>query len=300
MAIAYLVLAHRLPEQVGRLVGRLRHPDDLVWVHIDRKVDITPFRDAVRDGSSCRVDWAAERVSCHWGGYGIVAATLAGMRHALQVRPDVTHVVLLSGQDYPIACQQDIRGFFQRQMGRTFMFAKPAGQPAAEGQLLATNEDWWWNGNDGHLRRWHYRLPHKWGALPNRLTPFVPLRRLPSGLIPHQGSAFWAMDAHTAAYVLTYLDDRPAVGRFFSRSYIPDENIFQMIVMSGPRSTCVAQDDLHFIRWQPVHRTHPEVLRARDADAMLQSSKLFARKFDTSLDSEVLDLLDEACGEPPA
>lgn len=300
MAVAYLVLGHRLPEQVARLVDRLRHPEDLVWVHIDGKVDVAPFQSAVvPDQARGVVAWASRRTTCHWGGYGIVAATLDGMREVLQLRPDVTHVVVLSGQDYPIATQESVRAFFDRHANTTFMFAKAAGEPRPAEDRLATNDDWWWSGNEDHLRRWHYRLPHRWGAVPNRLTPFVPLRRLPAGLVPHQGSAFWAMDAQTVAYVLDFLERRPDVVRFFARSYIPDENLFHMVVMSGPRAASVVQDDLHYIRWEPVHRTHPEVLRVEDAPHMLRSAKLFARKFDAALDSAVLDLLDRECAGGP-
>lgn len=53
----------------------------------------------------------------------------------------------------------------------------------------------------------------------------------------------------------------------------------------------VAPDDLRYVDWTGGG-DHPKVLTLRDLDALLASSKLFARKFDPTVDEVVLDRLD--------
>jgi hypothetical protein len=53
----------------------------------------------------------------------------------------------------------------------------------------------------------------------------------------------------------------------------------------------VDNESLHYHDWSRGS-AHPATLRAADLPKLRASGKLFARKFDASVDSEILDLLD--------
>jgi hypothetical protein len=55
-------------------------------------------------------------------------------------------------------------------------------------------------------------------------------------------------------------------------------------------------DDKHFIVWGNPASVSPNILRAQDFSRIVASNQHFARKFDISVDAEVLDELDRHIG----
>ena len=69
MKIAYLILAHAAPNHAGRLVESLRHSSATVFMHVDAKSDIAPFRPLARLG----VRFTPGRIPVYWGDYSQVS-----------------------------------------------------------------------------------------------------------------------------------------------------------------------------------------------------------------------------------
>jgi hypothetical protein len=117
-------------------------------------------------------------------------------------------------------------------------------------------------------------------------------RRVPAGLRPFGGGAWWAFARPVVEYVDRFVRENPAVVRFFEHVLHPSEVFFQTVVMNSPLAGSVVTDSLRYIRWED-ELANPVTLRATDLDSILGSGMLFARKFDASVDADVLDLLDE-------
>src|SRR6266540_1628777 len=146
VTLAYIILAHRLPDQVGRLVSSIYHEDDLFLIHIDSKVDSAPFRATLdrRLGSAPNLEYVAP-VRCDWAGFGHVRATLGAIDQALARSSSVSHVLLLTGQDYPIKPLERIRSHFEEHRGRSFM-SWSAGDERSSSSDRTGNEHWVWDG----------------------------------------------------------------------------------------------------------------------------------------------------------
>ena len=82
MKIAYIILAHKNPRQLARMLQALDHDGASFFVHIDRKVAIAPFAEAVREGRS-DTHFVADRQDVLWGGYSMVQATIDTVSAAL-------------------------------------------------------------------------------------------------------------------------------------------------------------------------------------------------------------------------
>ncbi|HEV2376835.1 MAG TPA: beta-1,6-N-acetylglucosaminyltransferase [Streptosporangiaceae bacterium] len=293
-SLAYIILAHKLPDQLARLVRRLHHPQDLVLVHIDAKSDQAPFEQALADLTGPNVRLCRQRFAIHWGGFGEVRAARSALGLAFELG-HWSHAVLLSGQDYPIKSQSEIRGFLAAHADASFMFSSASRDPwPADGRQ--GNDTWYWDGNLLRLRLRYYRVGRYLVPLPGWWHWGIPgLARIPGGLRLRQGSAWWAMHRPAAQWVLDYGDRRPEVQRFFSRALIPAENYFQMLFDASPFRDQLVQDDLHFQCWD---RWHPRVLSEADLGPLLASHKLFARKFDADQHPGVLDELDRHHSAP--
>ena len=111
--IVFCVLAHHNPKALFRLLKKLENFQ--VVVHIDRRVDITTFINEVPRNS--RVNWLAgnARRRTNWGGWSIVEAQLELMNFTLENFPNLTHIVFLSGECFPIYPVKDFTHFLSHQ-----------------------------------------------------------------------------------------------------------------------------------------------------------------------------------------
>jgi hypothetical protein len=276
MRIDYLIRAHTAPEQLERLVGRLNEGDVRFYVHVNQLTDDETFA-AMQAGLAGRenVVWVP-RVKCYWGGFSLLRATLVGIESILASGDLPDHAVLLSGQDYPLRPPTEIERYFAARNGRNLLnhFRLPAPE---------------WAGEGGGLNRLRY--PHfERARYKTRLLRLPVPRRLPEGLEPYGGMAFWALTGETLAWLMRFLGERPEVLRFFRRTKMPDELFFQTVLLSSLAET-VDNELLHYLDWSSGS-AHPATLTVADLPKLRASGRLFARKFDASVDSEILDLLD--------
>jgi len=277
MKLAYLIRAHTAPEQLARLVDRLDEGQARFYVHVNRLTDDEVFGEMrSRLAGRENVTWLP-RVACYWGGFSLLQATLVGIDAILASGDLPDHAVLLSGQDYPLRPPSEIEEHLVARRGRNLLhhFALPAAE---------------WAGEGGGLNRLRY--PHFERVRYKTRLLRVPLpRRVPRGLRPHGGMALWALTGETLAELMRFLDERPEVLRFFRHTKMPDETFFQTVLLSSRLAETVDNELLHYLDWSSGS-AHPATLTAADLPKLRASEKLFARKFDASVDSEILDLLD--------
>lgn len=270
--IAYVVSAYKNPGHLSRLVHRLHTgPDTRFLLHVDSKTDEATHR-AMREGLADFDVTYLPRHACHWGGFGHVRASLKGIDAIVRGGDDPDYVILLSGQDYPIKSNTAIREFLERGEGRSFFLHFP----------LPTEN--WSHGGLDRLRDWHLRWRGPHIRLPLR-------RKLPDGLRPWGGSAYWIVSRSALRAIAGYVAEHPEYVRFFEHVDIPDELFFQTILLNGPEAERCVDFRLHYTVWS--REPAPAILIRDDFPQLEESTCLFARKFDEAVDAEILELIDE-------
>jgi Core-2/I-Branching enzyme len=281
MRIAYIISAYKLPEQVVRLVRRLSTPTATVVVHVDRKTSDATYSAMTESLVGSSGVHFLQRHRCYWGGFGHVRATLTGIDHLYRSQSPFDYLVLLTGQDYPLRPPSEIAAVLDAAGGSSFMSWWPVPHPP-------------WSGRGGLDR---FERLHLVGPRPFHLS--LPARRRPPrGLTVFGGSPYWCLARTHVDYVRRVVDRQPEVVRFFRRAFIPDELFFQTLLLGSPHADSIVNDNLRYIDWSSTPA--PKILTARDLPALLASGKLFARKFDASVDAEVLDRLDESIDDHAA
>ena len=275
--IAYVVSAYKLPHQLERLLRRLVGPGVTFTVHVDRKTRRRDYDEMVASTRDLDVHFLP-RHSCHWGGFGHVRATLKGIDRLVDNEVPFDYLVLLTGQDYPLLSPTAIAATLGTAGGRSFMSWWPLPRP-----------QWGARGGRDRYEDWHvitYRRAHL--ALPLR-------RSLPLGLTPYGGSPYWCLSDALVDCVHGFVRENPAFVRFFEHVFIPDELFFQTIVTNSALADTVENDNLRYLDWS--REPAPAVLTRNDLDAIVTSGALFGRKFDETVDAEILDLLDARINE---
>lgn len=278
MKYAYIISAYKNLEQVTRLVRRLHSDRASFLVHVDRKTDVREYHALVESLRGFPSVGFLARHTCHWGGFGHVRATLKGIDELIRSGTAFDYVILLTGQDYPIKPTEYIERFFETGAPNSFM-----------GFASLPSDSWSPRGGLDRIENWHLRLYGHHLSVPFR-------RRLPTGLRPYGGGAYWCLSRECIEYVADFVARRPNVVSFFRHVDIPDEIFFQTILLNSELRDTIVNDNLRYIDWTRGRR--PAILEVRDFEALRASPKLFARKFDVNQDELILDLIDRHLLQP--
>ncbi len=284
MSLVYIILAHRYPRQLLRLVERLDTAQATFVVHVDRRSPSDVFQRIQATLANRKNVELLERRACYWGGFGVVEATLDAIYRLVRSEKAFDYAVLLSGQDYPLRPAVEIESFFAGAEGHSFMEHRPAS-----GRFVDRIE----------RRHWHGELAGIRFKLPNRYMPLTWRRRMPLGLDPFVGSAYWSLSRPCVEHVSRFARENPDVVRFFRHSSSPDEALFHTIVMNSPLAPSVVNDSLHHVDWSEGQAS-PRTLTREDLPILLESDALFARKFAAEEDARLLEELDQRAGASPA
>jgi Core-2/I-Branching enzyme len=278
--IAVLILAHKNPEQVKRLVQRLEHPDVSVFIHADKKSSFE------RNSFPGNTTFITENVSVYWGDFSPVQATLTGMKEIKESAIKFDYFLLLSGQDYPITSIKKLLDFFKENNGKEYINYTPV------------NKDGWKEAMNRY-QYYHYRRNKNiflWAifAKLRLLMKMTGLKRNPP--LPLWAGSQWFNISYAAFnYILDYNAGHPGYTRFMKRCNFTDEMFFQTILLNSPFKNDCINDNLRFIDWDEnvVKKIKsPKILTIKDKETIQHSKALFARKFDITIDKNILDVLD--------
>jgi hypothetical protein len=279
MKIAHLILVHKNPKQLARLMDRLKHPDADIYIHLDAKTDIEPFEKLLQRPNVYAIK---KRIKVYWGSYSIVQATLNGFSQILDARKGYSYINLLSGDDYPIKPVEQIHSFFADNPDRLFM-------------EYLTEDSAWWSKVKSRVTQYHltdYNFPGKY-IVQSLMNSFFPARKRPARLAYVGKSQWLTITEESAGYVLNYLAANPKVIDFFKLSWGSDEVVIQTILYNSHLKFKIENNNLRYIDWS-ADDVSPKTLNMDDAESLLKSTALYARKFDLEKYPEILDYLDEA------
>ncbi|WPV64036.1 beta-1,6-N-acetylglucosaminyltransferase [Chitinophaga sp. LS1] len=286
MEINYLILAHSNLQQVDLMINTLMMPNTYFHIHIDKKVSLKEIQ-SHSFYTNKNVILLKRRKSLNWGGFSLVEATLNLMESGIKKSRSGGYFVLLSGKDFPIQSNHKIHSFLADNYGSEFIKCDP---------LPFKN----WN-NGGLERIQYYWLGD---ILPTEISrnfyQFQIEKNLPRPFFedfhPFGGSQWWCLTSDCILYILKFIRFNPILLDFFKFSFIPDELFFQTVIMNSPFCEKVVNDNLKYIIFNK-HQSHPKIFRAEDFESLIESNKLWARKFDITEDVTIVNRLMEVIKE---
>jgi hypothetical protein len=277
MKIAHLILVHKDPKQLVRLIEKLSHPDADIYVHLDRKTPVAGFLSVLKMPNVHPIN---NRVKVHWGSYSIVQATLNGFKQILSAKKKYDYINLLSVSDYPIKSNAEIHGFFAKNPDKIWM------------EYFTQDSEWWQKIKTRvtkyHLTDYNFRGSYTVSTLLNK---FFPDRQAPDNLEFVGRSQWLTITEESARYIILYLQDNPKVEKFFKLTWGADEVLLQTILYNSHLKDKIVNNNLRYTDWSD-NGDSPKVLTIADAEKLQKSPHLYARKFDMAIDSEVMDYID--------
>lgn len=278
MKIVYIILAHKLPEQLVRLVKKLNSNNVSFLIYVDKKTDNEIFKKMVEPLHAYENVYFLKRYISNWGTIGHIEATLEGIRKALALHFDFDYVILLTGQDYPIKSNEYIQKFLEDSNRQSYLeyFSLPS-------EIWKTE-----NGGMDRINYWHlYFLgrPHKIFPIPSLIK-----KKILKDINLFGGRSNWCLDRDCVEYIDEYLRRSDSFVKFCKHVGLPDEIFFQTILLNSNLKDRLVNENLRYVVW--VDLPNPAILGSQDYEQFINSSKLFARKFDITCDANVLDMID--------
>lgn len=296
MQINYIILTHKSPTQLERLISRLDDEEATFFIHIDLKANIKKFKYLEKEN----VIFLEDRVDVIWGDFSIVQATLNAMKSVVQHR-NQGYTILLSGQDYPIKSKKEIKEYLSKNQDFDFIDS-------------ARIETVWWRYRERTVaRKINFSSKKKdfsviysifdirnlfefcilgynilkfliYSPLKNYKKLFFALSTKREIPIPTQygGWAWWAFRYETVKGILEIIEKRKEIIDYYKECALPDEMFFQTLIHLIPNNEIKIKESIMYVNWGKGKAISPITFDETNLEELLQQpeNKLFARKFD--------------------
>lgn len=276
-------MAHTNPNQLSTLLNLLDNEANDIFLHIDKSSSLYNSPDfSIREPRYATLE-IIPSMNLHWGGYSQINCELALLIAATKKYHQYYH--LLSGMDLPIKSQDEIIDFFSKHDKHEFVNC------------------WFTEENKQFSRELYERISFYYPL--QEITPrnddLTPrLSRLCQRILhidrqKHRdykfakGSQWFSITDEFARYVLKH---EKFITTNFRNTYCADEIFLQTLLINSPFFDSLylkpEGQNLRLIDWK---RGSPYVFKREDYNQIQHSNALFARKFDQSIDSEIIDLV---------
>ncbi|KAE8576814.1 hypothetical protein XENTR_v10004328 [Xenopus tropicalis] len=297
LRVLYMLVVHgRAIRQLKRLIKAIYHQDHFYYIHVDQRSNYL-HREVVRLAQSYEnmrvTPW---RMVTIWGGASLLTMYLRSMKDLLEV-PDWPwdFFINLSATDYPTRTNEELVLFLSKHRHKNFL--KSHGRDNAR-----------FIKKQGLDRLFHECDSHMW-----RLGE----RQIPEGIVVDGGSDWFALTRNFVEYV-TYTKDIlvSELQRFYKYTLLPAESFFHTVLENSKACDSLVDNNLRVTNWnrklgcrcQYKHIVDwcgcsPNDFKPQDVVRLQQLSRptFFARKFESSVNQEVLDILDaHLFGELPS
>ena len=295
MKLIYIIITHGDPVVLLRLISKLDAPESRFLIHVDKKTKADVFLQYEQVLNSKPNVIFLPRIPVYWGDFSIMQAEFNAMAFIREKGFEYDYAILLSGAHYPIKKKESITEYFQKNMGKIFL----------EYRALPTDSTHPWTIEEGGLGRvlyWHITR-YFWleKMIFWRLRPILKRfgldgllkRKYKFDLKLYGHSQWWCLDKVAVDYILDFVDKNNDFISFFKFTHVPDEMLIQTILLNSPHKDRIINDNLVYVKWPlKVGMKSPCILSRNDISLLVQSEKLFARKFDYNSDQGLFDEID--------
>ncbi len=283
MNIAYLILAHCDPKQLHNEVSELLKSGD-VFIHINKKNDIEPFYSELAEyKDNSRVQFVNNRVVVNWGGYSILQATFSTLKQCLNNKL-YDRIVLLTGLDFPVKNSTFIKDFFIKNQNIEFLTSDVVtGRCGILKHYAYFDNKFWFR----YLRIIPGLKCFSFLAIKDDYVTYKKKKYNIYGITPK-----WALTGSNAQKLLIFFEDDNQVNNYFKSTYAPDDYYVATVIrIIGISENNICNDSL-FYEKSDTANVGVTILNVNDFKHIFDSKQLFARKFDSTKSSSLLEKLN--------
>lgn len=277
MRYAYLIMAHNDVFCLNHLLQALDDNDNEIFLHLDEKWNITNEKIYSTQNAALHI---YKKLDVRWGSFSQIKCEMFLFEQAVNVGFDYYH--LLSGVDLPLKSQSYIKKFFRCHAGKEFLSFQWYDALKGDKDILDRINI-------------YYFFPFKQRRKNSLLNLFLlkiqrNIVKRRKNLIVYKG-ANWCSVTH--GFVKCLLSEKKWIYAVFSHGLCVDELYKQTIYMKYKNQfklyKKLPNDNHTIMRYIDWNRGEPYIWRSQDFSELINSDFLFARKFDSNIDADIIE-----------
>ncbi|KAK0132509.1 Xylosyltransferase 2 [Merluccius polli] len=286
--VAYVLMVHgRAVRQLKRLIKAIYHRDHYYYIHVDKRSSYM-HREVLQMAQQYdNVRATPWRMVTIWGGASLLKAYLHSMQDLLSMLDwKWDFFINLSATDFPTRTNDELVAYLSQHRDKNFL--KSHGR-----------ENTRFIKKQGLDRLFHECDNHMW-----RLGE----RSIPEGLEVSGGSDWFALTRRFVEYAITSKDDLVSgLKQFYTYALLPAESFFHTVLGNSHMCDSLVDNNLRVTNWnrklgckcQYKHIVDwcgcsPNDFKPQDLIRIQQltRSTFFARKFESTVNQEAIEILD--------
>lgn len=283
---AYLIISHNEFDILEKQLILLDDYRNDIYIHIDKKVkdfDFDYYKDIVKKSKLYYV----KRLDIRWGDFSLVQCELILLKAAVKEQYKYYH--LISGIDLPLKTNDEIHDFFNNKDGLEFIHF------GTEQQAINIRS---------RVSRYHFM---RWCRTRNKYINYITSkiniildaiqhktnfqRKWDENIKLQYGTQWFSITNDLAKYVISKED---WINKYFRYTSCSDEHFLQTIVYNSKFMDNLYKKEMNndftgcmrYIDWK---RGRPYIFRKEDFQELVNSDRIFARKFSSKVDNEVIN-----------
>lgn len=286
---AYLIMAHNEFSILKELIKVLDDERNDIYIHIDAKVEKFPFNEFEKLVKKSTVVFINRRSNVAWGGDTQIKSEMNLLKEAYKKKYFYYH--LISGVDFPIKTQNYIHDFFEKNAGNNYInfesdelsmkFAKERMEYRHYFQNIIGR-------SSGRIKELFYKIDAK----SIYIQKILGRNRLRGCELVMKKGATWFSISNDLVKII--LDSEQIIRKYFYYGVCTDEMFPMTIAYNSSLRNTLVNDELRYIIWDG--RCHPKILDMSNYEDMMASHCLFARKFSSKHDLDIIYKLEKEIG----
>jgi hypothetical protein len=192
---------------------------------------------------------------------------------------------LISGQDLPIKTNEEIKSFFEHNNNEYIEIFKI---PRKDGRRPNPTID---KMTMYHLRKWNIIM-----RLRRKICHILGKDGIRNAEYVFYGGSNWTNYTHNCAgKILGYLNSDKKYIKRYKWTTCADE-IFYQTIIHQIKGLNIEQNCLRYVDWE-IGPEYPRILQINDYEKIMRSKNLFARKFDETVDKEIINKIYKVISE---
>ena len=272
---AYLIVAHNQFNLLKKQIKLIDYPLNDIYLHIDKKVKDFDFEEIKGIVKKSKLH-IVSRNKVGWGGYSQIKTTIDMLEYAIKNKYEYYHFI--SGVDLPIKTQEYIHEFFDVNRGMEFI---------SFDDLTYSHQ------YDERIKYWWYlqeiEKQNKLALILNRgiakIQSILNINRIKDIDFKLQKGANWFSITHDLAMYV--VEKKEWIEKNFKYSHCADEIFLQTIIINSKyKNRLYPKGNMRLIDWE---RGNPYIWKYNDFESIINSDKIFARKFNEDVDKEIIN-----------
>ena len=275
---AYLIIAHKLPFQLKLLLELLDDSRNDIFLLVDKNSEKLFEKDQLRHSLNHSSLFFVSPIRITWSAQSQILAELFLLKEATAIGYQYYH--LLSGSDLPLRSQDYIHSFFSNYSGDNYVGYQCKLDKCFRSRL---DKYHFFQEYFGHYRSTFVEQMRWLNMHSLTIQDLLGISRLgKDSSFFHKGSNWFSITHCLAKFILT---KGTFIRHYFKYSKCGDEEIIQTITAHSPYNSTISPKGIRSIDWK---RGTPYVWQNSDYDDLMSSGRLFARKFDMNVDSNII------------